>query len=128
MRVCFGREFPFEKSSNFAPILWLTVDRETKTQTNQQCVKDSAVEPKLHLPAKHQPDWEIVRLAWTAWCWQLPCSFALMPGSAGGPHSSMAIPVNADRFVFAKADGPLHFISPLDSSLGYTNDIFHFSR
>lgn len=41
MRVCFGREFPFEKSSNFAPILWLTVDRETKTQTNQQCVKDS---------------------------------------------------------------------------------------
>lgn len=47
----------------FSPMLWLTVDRETKTQTKPQCAKDSAEEPKLHLPAKHQPDWEISRLA-----------------------------------------------------------------
>lgn len=38
------------------PMLWLTVDRETKTQTKPQCVKDSAAEPKSHLPAKHQPN------------------------------------------------------------------------
>lgn len=62
MRVCLGREFPFEKSSNFPPMLLLTVDRETKPQ----CVKDSAAEPKLHFPAKHQPNWEIARLAWAA--------------------------------------------------------------
>lgn len=56
MRVCLGREFPFEKSPNLSPMLWLTVDRETKTQTKPQCVKDSAAEPKMHLPAKHQPN------------------------------------------------------------------------
>lgn len=66
MRVCFGREFPFEKSSDFPPMLCLTVDRETKTQIKPQCVKDSAEEPKLHLLAKHQPDWETARLAWAA--------------------------------------------------------------
>lgn len=45
IRVCFRRKFPFEKFSNFAPMFWLTVDRETKTQTKPQCVKDSAEEP-----------------------------------------------------------------------------------
>lgn len=66
MRVSLGREFPFEKSSNFPPMLWLTVDRKTKTQTKPQCMKQSAVEARLHLLANHQPVWEIARLGWAA--------------------------------------------------------------